>query len=161
MKFLKRFYCCLIILCALVSNGCDTELKCTPDVPELTEQEGHIPYYFPGREAFGDLRDGEYTGKINCGLDSGNIAIVVEDDTVMECEIIWLLVSPQVYEEGPGEEILENGCDFILEAQSPQFDAVTGATGSSHALKISITRALWEAAGKEDPMAECVPLNCK
>ena len=68
-------------------------------MPELTEQEGHIPYYFPAREAFGNLQDGEYSGKIRCGLDSGNVTIVVEEDTVTECEIIWLLVSPQVYED--------------------------------------------------------------
>ncbi len=107
------------------------------------------------------MHDGTYTGSVRCGLDTGRVEILVEDNMITDCAIRNLLVSRYVYDLGPGEEILEFGCDFILDAQSPQFDAVSGATGSSHALKICVTRALWEASDKEDPMTECVPMQCR
>ncbi len=160
MKSFNLMLFCFIIVFSIGLGGCEIDLRCIPDVPELTEQEDHLTYYFPEREAFGGLSDGMYTGSIRCGLDRGEVGIVVEDDMVTDCEIVSLLVSQQIYDEGPGEEIMENGCDLIIDAQSPQFDAVSGATGSSHALKICLTRALWEAAGEADPMAECVPLRC-
>ncbi len=155
------FYILMITVLAL--SGCKElpDLSCEPDVPALTDQIYHMPYYFPPREAFGNLRDGAYVGRIGCGLDYGKVTIVVQDNVVTDCTIDLLTVSSGIYKAGPGRLLVENGPGLFLEAQSPQFDAVSGATGSAHLLKICCTRALWEASEGEDPMQECVPRECK
>jgi uncharacterized protein with FMN-binding domain len=149
----------VVLAAAIAGSGC--KLICEPDVPALTEQEGHLTYYFPPREEFGNLADGTYYGRIGCGDDVARVRITVQDNLITDSEILHLMVSQHILQLGLKDDLLTLGPDRFLAAQSPQFDAITGATGSTHCLKICYTRALWKAAGKTDPMKECVPFVCK
>ncbi len=162
MKSLNTTVLLLTAVFISVLGGCDLELTCDPDVPELTEYfAGLLPYYLPDRDAFGDLADGTYTGELPCGMNRGEIEIVVEGNNITGCEIVEMIMSPYILEEGPGQQVIDEGCDLILEEQSPQFDAVTGATGVSYALQVCLARAMWEASADDDPMTECVPEKCQ
>lgn len=153
---MKRLILLALFPIIFINLGCtDYQLTCEPDVAQLTEQAGRLTYYFPPREAFGTLSDGTYLGRILCGSDLGKVTVVVKDNAITECKINYLLIPVT------DRDVLKTGPERFLKEQSPQFDAITGATASTHLLKICFTRALWQAAGKEDPMEECVPMPCK
>ena len=152
------------ILCIiLLFFGCtgNNKLKDVPDDITLTEQPMHLSYYFPSREEFGTLQDGTYIGSIKSQLDSGEIKIVVKNNRIVDFTINNLLMADYVTQKGLNDDVTNGMPQRFLEAQSPQVDAVTGATGSSHVLKICFTRALWQAAGKEDPMLQYLPENLR
>jgi uncharacterized protein with FMN-binding domain len=161
MKRSNIILAALVIAVVSLSAGCNYRLTCDPEVPELTEQEGHLTYYFPSRAEFGNLSDGTYYGWITCGRDVAKVKIIVQDNTVIDSEIRYLMVSQYIRSQGLRDDLWTQVPERFIAAQSPQFDAVTGATGSSHLLKICYTRALWNAAGKEDPVKACVPFACK
>ncbi len=130
--------------------------------PELKEklvyQEEHIPYYFPGAEEFSDLRDGEYIGVLSGGMiDRGKVRVVIANGRITEVEILKVMLwAPDVPKENRKDIFLGLPEQVILK-QSPQVDAVSGATGTTHVFKICVTRALWEASGKPDPLEKYSP----
>lgn len=121
---------------------------------DLVAQEGHIPYYFPERVEFGDLTDGEYIGVLSGAfIDRGKVQVTVEKGIVMDVKILNItLWAPEVRKEHRIGEIKVGLPEQVIQRQSPHVDAVTGATGTTHVFKICVTRALWQAAGKTDPM---------
>lgn len=126
---------------------------------DLVTQEGHIPYYFPEREEFGDLADGEYIGVLSGAfIDRGKVKLIVEKGIISDVQILKVtLWAPEVRKEHGLGEIQEGLPDQVIRRQSPHVDAVTGATGTTHVFKICVTRALWQAAGKTDPMEGYAP----
>ncbi|MBN2586093.1 MAG: FMN-binding protein [Candidatus Fermentibacteraceae bacterium] len=85
----------------------------------------------------GSIDDGIYSGSF------GDFLVRVSlDVTVSGGRITDIRITDQ--QCGPGYEALET-VDRILEAQSPAVDAVSGATGSSRCIMISVARALAES----------------
>lgn len=126
---------------------------------ELTHQEGHIPYYFPERTEFGDLSDGEYVGILSGSfIDSGKVKVTVENGTIAAVRILKVaLWAPEVRKERRTDEVKVGLPAQVVERQSLDVDTVSGATGTSHVFKICVTRALWQSAGKTDPMEAYSP----
>lgn len=126
---------------------------------KLVYQSGHIPYYFPSREEFGDFTDGRYIGELNGGMiDSGKVAVTIQNGLIEDVEIIKItLWAPTVRSEGRLSEFYDGLPGQTIDHQSVRIDTVSAATGSSHVFKICLTRALWLASGKVDPMLEYSP----
>ena len=80
------------------------------------------------------LNDGVYRGEYGDFLVSVELDVEVSDGRIINIHIVD-------QSSGPGYEALET-VDRILEAQSPQVDAVSGATGSSRCIMIAVYRAL-------------------
>lgn len=162
MKVSKIGIIFLIPAFLLVSCGPKAEL--VGSVPgelegNLVSQEGHIPYYFPSGEELGDLKDGMYTGSLSGGMiDRGEVAVTIGSGRISDVEIIDItFMAPSVRREGRVDEVYAGLPEQVLENQSPQVDSVSGATGTTHVFKICVTRALWQAAGKSDPMEPYSP----
>lgn len=80
------------------------------------------------------LEDGVYFGRFGDFLIRVSLEVTVSDG--------WMTgITVTEQQSGPGYEALET-IDRILEAQSPSVDAVSGATGSSRCIMISVYRAL-------------------
>lgn len=150
----------LVISCfSLISCGNTPELE--GEIPQelnelLVHREGHLSYYFPSREVFGDLADGEYIGEISGGLsaplDKGRVKILVENNRIVDVEVLNVLLSRHAGKDGNRDAIYYDLPLMAVERQSPLVDNVTGATGSTHVFKICLTRALWQASEDFDPM---------
>ena len=148
MKISRLLLATLISIVCVSVTSCDFELLCEPEGYELTEQSGHLTYYFPTREELGVLADGTYAGKILCGFqDIARVQINVEDNTVIDCVIKYLVMSKYIYDLGLDDVAREEAPERFLDAQSPRFDAITGATGSTHAFKICVTRVVESSGG--------------
>lgn len=80
------------------------------------------------------LEDGVYSGSFGDFLIEVSLKVTVSDGRMTD-----ITVTEQ--QSGPGYEARET-IDRILEAQSPAVDAVSGATGSSRCIMISVYRAL-------------------
>ena len=83
------------------------------------------------------LSDGVFTGEIHQGLYQAVVEVTVEDGRISAVEIQevnavgWRQAA--VTEKFPGQ---------VVEAQSVEVDAISGATGSYEALRIATDRAL-------------------
>lgn len=158
-----KFY--LILIAALiVSCSSKPEPFLIGDVPaelesKLTHKEGHIPYYFPTLNEFGELKDGHYIGKLNGGfIDKGKVSVTIKEGKISDVEIIDITFwAPKVREEGRVKEFTEGLPNQVINKQTVQADDVSGATGSSHVFKICVTRALWQASIYDDPMDDFSP----
>ena len=80
------------------------------------------------------IEDGVYRGEFGEFLVSVTLDVTVEEHTITGIEIIE-------QNSGPGYEAHEV-IDRIIQAQSPDVDAVTGATGSSKCIMIAVQKAL-------------------
>ena len=80
------------------------------------------------------IEDGVYRGEFGEFLVSVTLDVTVEDHKITGIEIIE-------QNSGPGYEAHEV-IDRIIQAQSPDVDAVTGATGSSKCIMIAVHNAL-------------------
>ena len=141
----------------LLSCG-GTKLTSEPPASlDVTYQSHHVPYYFPSREELGTLKDGIYYGEVTLPSDQGRVRIEVEDNQVIDVKILALKTSRWIRMKGLHLDIYYTLPLRFIESQSPQVDAISGATGSSHVLKIAYARALYAAAGKQDPMIDYLP----
>lgn len=154
----------VLVIVVLLSGCSGPKPELIGDLPlelqeKLVAQEGHIPYYFPSREEFGSLTDGEYTGLLSGSMiDKGEVLLTVSDGEISDIEIVSItLWAPTVRKEKRVDEIYEGLPAEVLARQSPLVDSVTAATGTSHVFKICVTRALWQASEKDDPMADYAP----
>lgn len=152
----------LVFFISCSSNEPTPEL--VGNIPEslknkLTHQEGHIPYYFPSREEFGPLSDGKFVGELNGSvIDSGKVLVEIKNGEIANVEILDMKVmAPKVRLEGRIDEIFKGLPTQTITKQTIQVDSVTAATGTSHVFKICVTRALWKASLKDDPMMEYSP----
>ena len=162
----SKVFFMLVIGAGLVSIfGCaNTKPELVGTVPpelqkKLVSQEGHIPYYFPEIEEYFGLNDGEYIGVLSGGIiDSGKVKVVIANGRITEVEILKVMLwAPDVRKEKRENEIYIGLPAQVIKNQSPLVDAVSGATGTTHVFKICVTRALWKASGKTDPMLEYSP----
>lgn len=80
------------------------------------------------------IEDGVYRGNFGEFLVSVTLDVTVKDHKITGIEIIE-------QNSGPGHEAHEV-IDLIIQAQSPNVDAVTGATGSSKCIMIAVQNAL-------------------
>jgi len=80
------------------------------------------------------IEDGIYRGAFGEFLVSVTLDVTVKDHKITKIAIIE-------QNSGPGYEAREV-IDRIIEAQSPNVDAVTGATGSSKSIMIAVQKAL-------------------
>ena len=84
--------------------------------------------------------------------DYAKVKITVNDNAVKEFIILDVNATWWIRRKNLHLKIYEIIPNRFINTQSPHIDTITGATGSCHSLKIAFTRALWHAAGKEDPM---------
>jgi uncharacterized protein with FMN-binding domain len=80
------------------------------------------------------IEDGVYAGEFGEFLVDVKLEVTVMDHEITGIEIIE-------QRAGPGYEALET-IDRIVEAQSPNVDVVSGATGSSKSIMIAVQKAL-------------------
>lgn len=80
------------------------------------------------------IEDGVYAGEFGEFLVDVKLEVTVMDHEITGIEIIE-------QRAGPGYEALET-IDRIIEAQSPNVDVVSGATGSSKSIMIAVQKAL-------------------
>lgn len=160
---MKRVVVLMILLIFLgCANKTDPELVgVLPKELEnkLVYQDKHIPYYFPAFEEFGNLKDGTYVGELNGSIiDSGKVSVQIKEGKILNVHIMDMKVmAPTVRKEGRISEIFKGLPLQVINNQTARVDAVSAATGTSHVFKICVTRALWQASGKEDPMLEYSP----
>jgi uncharacterized protein with FMN-binding domain len=80
------------------------------------------------------IEDGVYAGEFGEFLVDVKLEVTVMDHEITGIEIIE-------QRAGPGYEALET-VDRIIDAQSPNVDVVSGATGSSKSIMIAVQKAL-------------------
>jgi len=85
------------------------------------------------------INNGVYPGEFGDFLVDVKLEVTVKDHQITKIEIIK-------QRAGPGYEAIE-AIDRIIEAQSPNVDVVTGATGSSRSIMIAVQKAL---TGEQD-----------
>ncbi|MFC1650208.1 hypothetical protein ACFL2X_01420 [Candidatus Latescibacterota bacterium] len=148
----------LIIFLLSIFTGCGAKLIKEPEDLTLTRVKYRTPYYFPERSDFGELNDGIFYGEVSLNpYDFARVKITVKNNRISDFKILDLKATWWVRRKGLHLKIFYNLPTAFILAQSPHVDTVTGASGSCHSLKIAFTRALWNAAGKEDPMTEYLP----
>lgn len=154
----------IVLIPAILLASCGAKPELVGSVPgelegKLVYQEGHIPYYFPSVDEFGDLKDGTYTGSLSGGMiDRGEVSVTIDNGRISGVEIIDItFMAPSVRREGRTDEVYMGLPEQVLDSQSPLVDSVSGATGTTHVFKICVTRALWQASGKNDPMEPYSP----
>ncbi len=164
MNAIKKMTGIALVMMILFSCATNKQPELVGEVPpeleeKLVRQDEHIPYYFPERVEFGDLRDGTYLGKLSGEfIDRGKVNVTVENGVITDVKIEKItLWAPEVRKEHRKDEIDVGLPQQVIDRQSPMVDAVSGATGTTHVFKICVTRALWLAAGKVDPMEAYSP----
>jgi uncharacterized protein with FMN-binding domain len=80
------------------------------------------------------IEDGVYVGEFGEFLVDVKLEVTVQDHQMTKIGIIE-------QRSGPGYEALET-IDRIIEAQSPNVDVVSGATGSSKSIMLAVQKAL-------------------
>jgi len=97
----------------------------------------HASHEFLQRPELDRLTDGVFSGQIDSGLLKAQVEVTVEEGAISALEIVDVLAygwrHEAVTEKFPGQ---------VVAAQSPEVDAISGATGSYQALKIATDRAL-------------------
>ena len=97
----------------------------------------HMEFDFVSYHQSKDLKDGEYIGEVNQGLDRAKVKVVVLQGKIAEVEILNVLAF------GWRDESVKNKLPSqFVDKQGVDIDAVTGASGSTHAVKIAVSRAL-------------------
>ena len=81
--------------------------------------------------------DGRWTGEVDYRLDKAAVAVTVEEGRITDVEIVSVLAwdwrDQAVREAVPGRIVAAGGLEI---------DAVTGATGSTHAIRIAVSEAI-------------------
>lgn len=88
------------------------------------------------------VEDGVYRGSFSEFLVSVDLEVTIKDHRITNIEILK-------QNAGPGYEARET-LDRVRDAQSPDVDAVSGATGSSKAIMIAVYNALKKPAPKRE-----------
>jgi uncharacterized protein with FMN-binding domain len=96
------------------------------------------PYHQPE-----GLNDGEYFGEVNEGLDKAKVRAEIKNGSIVQVEILDVMAfgwrKKTVKDQLPARFVERQGVDV---------HAVSGATGSTHAVKIALSRAI------EQPMTD-------
>jgi uncharacterized protein with FMN-binding domain len=117
----------LVIVCLLLIGAGLFKLRYDKMVKTISEQTvEHVD--------LSRIGDGVYSGSYGDFLVSVSLDVTVRDGSISDIEITDQRC-------GPGYDARET-IDRIIGAQSPLVDAVSGATGSSRCIMISVYRAL-------------------
>ena len=87
------------------------------------------------------IPDGEYQGSFGEFVVSVTVKTTVKDHRITDIKIVDQSC-------GKGYEARDTD-DRIIKAQSPQVDAVTGATSSSHSIMVAVHRSLQKPAAEK------------
>lgn len=123
---MKRIIVAGVVAASALFAGCTTE---------------HMEYDFISNEQLQNLEDGVYTGKVKEGLDNAEVTVTVEGGMITDVDIINILAFG--WREAPVREQLPP--QVIAKQSVTDIDAVSGATGSTHAFKIATSMALEQA----------------
>ena len=83
------------------------------------------------------LVDGEYIGEVSQGLDGARVKVIVLGGEIVEVDILKVIAF------GWRHKAVRNQLPFqFIEIQGVSVDGVSGATGSTHAVRIAVSRAL-------------------
>jgi uncharacterized protein with FMN-binding domain len=97
----------------------------------------HMEFDFSPYDQPEGLTDGEYIGEVSEGLDKAKVRVEIKDGEIVQVEILDVLAfgwrGRSVRDQLPSRFVATQGVDV---------DAVSGATGSTHAVKIALSRAL-------------------
>jgi len=105
----------------------------------------HQPYNFIPDEKIADgLTDGVYNGAVDERLDQAEVEVNISENRIADVKIVDVLAF------GWRKKAIEESLppQFITK-QSLDIDAVSGATGSTHAVKIAVSKALEKAVPYE------------
>lgn len=100
----------------------------------------HMEYDFSDYETLPPLKDGTYTGEVNKGLDKAKVELTIKDGRITAVNTIELLAFAW-----RKEATVPFYANQLVKKQTINLDAVSGATGSLHAFKIAVSRALDKA----------------
>ena len=121
-KYLKAFYLIILAACLILSSaGCQiAPLMGTPVEPE-------------------GLKDGVYEGEYKKGINKVVVKVTINDGRIAEIELVkhtasWI-----------GKKANEIIPQRIVEQQSTQVDAVSGATNSSRVIMNAVQKAIEKA----------------
>ena len=121
-NFFKAFYLIILaVVLILSSSGCQiAPLMGTPVEPE-------------------GLKDGVYEGEYKKGINKAVVKVIITDDRIVEIELVkhtasWI-----------GKKANEIIPQRIVEQQSTQVDAVSGATNSSRVIMNAVQKAIEKA----------------
>jgi len=103
----------------------------------LTLSCSHMPYTFLTKPQLEHLTDGVFTGEVDKGLDQARVRVTVKDGRIHSLEVLSVLAFGWRQ-----EAVRAKFPRWVVRAQSLAVDAVSGATGSCHALTIATDRAL-------------------
>ncbi len=140
MKTTKKLLCALlsVALCAmLVLTGC------AGDGQETGGTEATPPPADEGPQ--GQYEDGSYAASANGMNGAVEVSVTVEGGRISSVE-----VTSHSETAGIGTEAVEKLPAAIIEAQSPEVDAVTGATITSNAIIEAVKKALSGETGEAD-----------
>jgi uncharacterized protein with FMN-binding domain len=84
-----------------------------------------------------NITDGEYLGEVRQGLDNAKAKVVIREGRIVEVEIHRVLAFSWRH-----KAVRTQLPPRFIEKQGVDIDAVSGATGSTHAVKIAVSRAL-------------------
>lgn len=90
------------------------------------------------------LIDGIYEGSFKGGLNSANVKVTIKDQKIVHIEII----KHDAWKGKKAEPIIPKR---IIEKQSTNVDAVTGATNSSHVIMNAVQKAVEKAYAANKP----------
>ncbi len=103
-----------------------------------------MPPVLGGRINSALVRDGEYTGKYRDFPNSAEVRVVVEDGKIVACDVVdFGGVLKKTYAE-------DRIPDRIVDGQSTDVDAVSGATNFSRVIMNAAQKALDQALAEED-----------
>ena len=94
-----------------------------------------------GPVAQGKLRDGVYEGSYKAGLNKADVRVTIKDSRIVDIEI----VKHRAWKGKKAEPVIPIR---IIEQQSTEVDAVSGATNSSQVIMNAVQRAIEKAYEK-------------
>lgn len=101
----------------------------------------HQPYNFlPDEKIAAGLTDGVYYGSVDERLDQAEVEVSISHNQITDVKIVDVLAF------GWRKKAIEDSLPIqFVSKQSLDVDAVSGATGSTHAVKIAVSKALEKA----------------
>ena len=94
---------------------------------------------------YANIRDGEYVGEYSDFPNGATVRVVVKDGRIAECEVVD---TDGVFKETGAETEIPSR---IIEKQSTDVDAVSGATNLSRVIMNAAQKALDQATSPEEP----------
>ncbi|MEW5801705.1 MAG: FMN-binding protein [bacterium] len=110
----------------------------------LTSCLKKTPYDFLPDESLKNVHDGIYIGKVKKGLERAEVEVTMKSGKIEQVRIIDVMAfgwRNKAVREGIPEQFVQK--------QSLDIDAITGASGSSRAIKMAVSEALKKSLGEQ------------